>query len=363
MSFRGPFPRRRAGGEDRWLFGALGRFVERQSENLLTQAFVGLFNTREVFRESFCRLLKGQGLTLGVGAGELVSKAQILRRRSKTGYQIVDAELQDRTGKRFATIECKLEAAFSRPQARGYARLLRGKRNSWLVVITKYGKDGELLRCLPRRKTIWLTWSELGEQYQCAARSQVDRFLSEEFSAMLKRYGIGDVRPLTEGDWQKLAQINKLASVKSDFALHIDSVDCLRVVMERLVAHRDAAWASLGQEGWMPVCRAFLWPEVDDDDGPHVTIEAGYYLRQAMKHVRERSLWVGLNCSQKPVLFTSRVVIYKGGDFDYEDDLTWSPRKTFMLFQSPISEAEEMVRAKMARALGSFRRSRFYKSR
>ena len=177
---------------------------------------------------------------------------------------------------------------------------------------------------------------------------------------MLESHGITNVRPLTPGDWHKLPLINTLAKRKGAVELDVHAIDCLRVIMQRLVEHRNAAWDSLAEEGWKSICKVFV-PRNNGDGDSNVTVRAGYVRSFSEGRIAEGILWLGLRCADKPCLY---IVGGLRPRDTYDSAYGWvkqfhkcTSERTHKLLQSPLAKALEDSRDQMASALKCLRDS------
>jgi len=349
-------------------FETLSKYNNRQNENTLTQIFVAMFNHCPSFRQAFIALVKCRLGNIFGRNSRLYAQSQTMHKISKDRRIIADAEIWGRnshikTDKRFATIEAKLGAPLSAEQAEGYSNLLSRKRQgAALVMLTKYGVDSELARRLPRR-TAWITWSELADSIKNANRgSALDRFLREEFLKMLKQNDISFLEPLGTAEWKKISQLGKF-SLNNSESLNFNAINAVRAILNRLVVLRDAGWSELSELGWTSYAKIRRY---DDEEPKDVAVDVGFYQWKTKRLIPVRWIYLSLSCVTPHKLF-----IYGGWSpkriHPAYEHTCWKtfyrldPRLTRRMFSGTYEEAREIVKRPMAKALGAFRRSKFYK--
>jgi hypothetical protein len=321
--------------EDTNLFLALGKYVSRQQENLLTQAFVALFNHSVAFRRSFSSLVQQQVSLHTPHPDWLWARTQRTERLGDKKKLIVDAEILSRghsrgTEKQIALIETKLTAPLGPRQATKYAKLLMKKRKrrkaKIVIFLTKYGVDSEIASRLPSQNTAWLTWSEVGGLLQHPQRrlSALDRLLWKEFAQMLRYREIPMLPAISPSALSKLRLMSRFVGnfASEDYycgVVHADVIRTLKSAIDRLESHRDSEWATLAKSGWKPFAR--VWADWDINDEAFVHIDVGYVRWHQKGLVCERSLRLRLECTNKP-----RVVIIAewgqriDGNLNYDDN-------------------------------------------
>jgi hypothetical protein len=350
------------------MFLALGKYVLRQNENLLTQAFTALFNHSTSFRYAFLKLILPENKLNANDVRAFTQKAHSLSDRSRI---IVDSELwcipRISSQHRIAVIEAKLESKLHHKQAAAYAKLLkkRSSRTS-LIIITKYGILDDIVRMLPRN-TLWLTWSHVAELLNsCRTSTNTDRFLSEEFIQMLKYFNIPMLPPLTKDQWARLSLINKFVTSSKD-KLHIDSVDAMQLTLHRLVTHRDAAWSSLALDGWKPYAKVYVEEEESrNKKKAYVNVEVGFYRLYPKNSITQRYLCIGINCKNKPQMYIWGGWNLRKDHPDYGKDNwqvilhQWTPDRSRSIFSKSIQEALSQLTPNMKYSLVKFKRTKYF---
>jgi hypothetical protein len=353
------------------LFSILGKYVQRQNENLLTQSLAALFNNSRVFKHDLLDLFRrrSEGKRLGT-TGE--PRAVTQRSRSlKKGRILVDLEIHcggDPSPE--YVVEAKLTAPLSRKQVRHYAEFLeQGRGKSRLVLITRAGVDTELKELLPK-STLWLTWTEIAElAVRPAYRSKTERFLCGQFYEMLKERGIPMVPSVTSGEYKKLASLNRFVRSKSTRSLHESSIDTINNVIARMREFADHNWSSLQDDGYKRYARLYaVRPSKGNGvKSPHAEIVVGFYLWKKRKHVHGRDICLELDCNDM------RLSVWGGWELgehhpEYDDDddqwgeylKKWTRVRSFSLFKEPFDDAQKEIQTQLEKCLRQFKKSRYY---
>lgn len=245
--------------EDDGLFLTLGKYVQRQQENLMTQAFVAAFNHSNHFKKIFMELIERKDLLKSIDT--LHAKSQRSKSFGRGQKLIVDAEIYDTDypAQAIATIESKLEAVLGPKQLENYAKYLK-KRPGQLVIITKYGVNPQLVSKLQRRSTIWITWGQFSSfLHEKNHQSKLDNFLVQEFINMLNHNGIRDVSNVSVAGWNKLKLVKKMILTEGDQSIHYDAIETIRLIMDRMIVFRDSVWESLAEQNWKPYQRLYKY--------------------------------------------------------------------------------------------------------
>ncbi|MFH1312371.1 MAG: hypothetical protein ABIJ00_04010, partial [Candidatus Eisenbacteria bacterium] len=232
---------------------------------------------------------------------------------------------------------------------------------------TKYGIDSEIASRLPRRSTVWLTWSEIGELLRHGGRlPAVDRFLWKEFAKMLKHIGIPMLPSISPAALRRLRLLNRfVGGYASNYEYGVVSasvMEILTLAIDRMEIHRDSEWSALLKSGWRPYAR--VWAVRDKYDNPSVLADVGYIKWYAKGSVYERSLTLRLECGEKP-----RVVTLAGWGLRVDGSLDWenrplerfTPSQSARLFSLPIHKAIRQAKPTMRKTLSRFKRSKYYK--
>jgi hypothetical protein len=342
------------------LFLALGKYVRRQNENLLTQSFSAILNHSKACQQSFLKLaFKNKYLN----AEAFSAHTQIVNRLKNKKRIIVDIELQD-AGKTFALVEAKLEAILPEKQAKNYAEILNSRAKGLeLILITKYGVDPYLLKLLGR-KAVWLTWSQVGEvMSSCRRLSMVDNYLIKEFLNMLSHIGIQRIEALTKNSWNRLHLISNFISSHSDEErLHYDHIETIQKIFNRLIVFRDASWSGLANSGWTPYAEMYAYRSKDGD--PETNICTGYYHKGSKASVNYKWIQLLISCERRRMEICGGWKPKKSRQ-EYDDDWYeeighWTPVESFNFMKIETHDACAKICEKMHSALQIFKKSKYY---
>lgn len=335
------------------LFLVLGKYVQRQDENLLTQSLVLLFNRSAAFRKHFWSRLGAASAVPSISADDLRAHSQVSR-NAHGKHILVDMEIR-REGEDtpLCLIECKLDSGLGPGQISKYKSALKKiKGKATLVIITRYGVHEDLSAHVPKG-TGWLAWSAIAELAQRAMRQapNLDKLLIRDFLDMLKSNGIEMLPPVTGRNWGRLKKLSRFALQESSHRLNYWSLAAAELAFRRLIAFRDAAWGGmLSEKGvWRPHQAAYK-----SDEGV-VVLHASFYRMRPRKHVAETSLGLELVCEEKPKMYVMGWEIlasshprYKRGESSREWVLGWyTPSDTRKYFAKPVADAVEAMRTEM----------------
>lgn len=280
------------------LFLVLGKYVERQHENLLTQALVLLFNRVTPFRKALCDQLSVRSGQKKIAADGLIAHSQI-RHTVGGGHILVDMEIY-RSGSEtpMYLIESKLDAGLGAAQIKKYSTTLkRLPRATRFVVLTRRGTDDSLRKIAPR-KTVWLSWPFIAEIVALSAKraSRLDQYLVKDFLAMVKTKGIETIPAMTSDSFNRLGKLSEFAFNRSNGLLERDW-SAVSLALRRLEEHRDGAWESIfsSSKNWKPYQGMYR-----DDD--HIVLYAGFSQWKPSAKIRERFIALELHCSAFPHL-------------------------------------------------------------
>jgi hypothetical protein len=352
------------------LFLVLGKYIQRQNENLLTQSLAVLFNRCPVFRDDLLALFRRRSEdkrsgTTGVSCA-VTQKSQVLRNRRI----LVDMEIRcgDDPSPQYV-VEAKLTAPLSPKQARKYSEFLKRQRGrSRLVLITMAGVDSELKKLLPKN-SLWLTWTEIAELAVCPAhRSITERSLCEQFHEMLNERGIPMVPSVTFGEYRKLALLNRFVESKRTEGLHKNSIDVTNNVMARMQIFTDANWSSLTDYGYKPFARLYAYRPSQNNGvkSPYAEITVGFYYWKKRKHVHERYIYLALDCKHMKLHVWGGWGVGRshpehgadGGRYLKE----WRKPESRLLFKKPLPDAQREIQTQLEKCLRQFKKSRYYKA-
>jgi hypothetical protein len=278
------------------LFLALGKYVQGQEENLLTQALVLLFNRVAPFRKAFIDQLRKRSGQKLVSNDDFIAHSQV-RRTVGSGSIVVDLEIYW-SGKPVPIylVESKLDAGLGPEQINKYkAALTKLPRSTRFVVLTKRGTDDDLRNIAPSR-TIWLSWPFLAELVELSSKhaSLVNQLLIKDFLEMLRLKGMETIPPMTKESFGRLAKITDFAFNPAKGLLGRDW-NAVSLALRRVEEHRDEAWESMfsSADGWKP------FQGVHKEDG-HVLIHAGFYQWKPSKKIQQRFISIELHCTKHP---------------------------------------------------------------
>lgn len=335
------------------LFLVLGKYVQRQDENLLTQSLVLLFNRSDAFRKHFWSRLGAASAVPSVSADGLRALSQVSR--NAHGKRIlVDMEIR-REGEDvpLCLIECKLDSGLGQGQISKYKSALKKiKGKVTLVIITRYGVHEDLSAHVPKG-TGWLAWSAVAELAQRAMRQapKLDKLLLKDFLDMLKSNGIEMLPPVSGRNWGRLKRLSSFALQESSDRLNYWSLAAAELAFRRLIAFRDAAWGGMFSErgNWRPHQAAYKF-----DEGV-VVLHASFYRTRPLKHVAETSLGLELVCDEKPKMYVIEEEIlapshpsYERGESYTRWERGWyTPSDTKKYFAASVADAVEELRAEM----------------
>ena len=287
------------------LFLVLGKYVDRQDENLLTQSLVLLFNRVEPFRHAFCGLLAKRFYWDGFDYSNLRARSQIAHKTSR-GRILVDIEICQRGQHApLVLIECKLDSGLGPGQLNKYRSALRKLAGSArLVILTRYGVDDSLWKLTPRN-TVWLSWSLVAELAAFSARraSRLDKFLLKDFLSMASLKGIHTIARMTTDSIRRLEQFSHFTCDKSQRLNH-KTIIALDLAFCRLEEHRDSAWEGIfaPKGNWKPYQSTYKWKD------RWAVLQVGYWRLNPRPHVRECYIALELVCSAAP-----RLIVVRGG--------------------------------------------------
>jgi hypothetical protein len=282
------------------LFLALGKYVERQDENLLTQALVLLFNRVAPFRSALCRLLASRFRVSLPSESELVARSQVSRRTTR-GRIVVDMEILRRgSSTPVLLLESKLDAKLGMGQLKRYSSALQLMSNSTrLVVLTRLGIDDKLRAHTPRN-TIWLSWPMVAELAEASQRrgSQLERLLLGDFLVMTNLRGIQSIPGMTIEGMRRLSRFSHFAFTRSNRLSYI-TTEAVDIAFQRIREQRDSAWGSMLVEGhgWRTYQYIYRW-----DEGAYAVLAAGCWTPRPRKGVREAYITLEVACRSSPKL-------------------------------------------------------------
>jgi hypothetical protein len=334
--------------ENHNLFLVLGKYVQRQDENLLTQSLVLLFNRSGAFREQFWTRIRAASAVPFAAPDGLLAFSQV--RRNAHGKQIqVDMEIRRQADDvPLCLVECKLDSGLGVGQISKYKSALKKlKGKAKLVIITRYGVDEELSAYVPKG-TGWLSWPVIAELALRATRQapKLDNLLLRDFLDMLKFNGIEMLPPVAGRNWGRLKRISRFALLENSHRLGYLSLAATELAFRRLITFRDAAWGGIFSEKgvWRPHQAVYKLEA-------SVVLHASFYRLRPRKHVAETSLGFELECGEKPRMYIVRGELlasthprYKRGDSFSERELGWYTSKdTRKFFAQPVSDAVEAM--------------------
>lgn len=354
--------------EDRNLFLVLGKYVERQDENLLTQSFVLLFNRVSGFRRDFCALLaRRSGGRLYLDPDAVLARSQVHFQLSR-GTLIADIAIGPSNKTPSVLIEVKLGAGLGPRQLQKYREIVARHRSiSQFVVITKNAVENELYASAPPG-TVWLSWSLVAEIARRTAKRapRLERLLVEDFLEMIKTKNIPMLPPMRADEWRRLAMFSRFAMRGPQHAvnLHPNTISAVDTALQCLAILRDSAWESefKKSDGWRPFLEGYKYSEETE---PFVTIGAGYSRRVKKKSIRRSFLTLELECRRKPRLVAFGGLLVTSAHKDYEaggpstEYYAWAPRDTAKVFRKPIYESIEAIHDRLSYASRRFQRSRY----
>ncbi len=325
------------------LFLVLGKYVERQDENLLTQALVLLFNRVPSFRAALCSLLASRFRASLPSDSELVARSQISRKAGR-GRILVDMEIL-RRGSATPTllVESKLDAKLGVSQLKRYSSALKlMSKSTRLVVLTRLGVEDKLRAHTPRN-TIWLSWPMVAELAEASQRrgSQLDRLLLRDFLAMTKLRGIRSIPSMNVTGMRKLSRFSSFAFTRSNRLSYL-TTEAVDVAFQRVREQRDSAWASLlvEENDWRTYQYIYRW-----DEGHYAVLAAGCWTPCPLKGVREAYITLELVCSATPklcvvcgeVLSPSHPEYKRGSQLNYSE-LWYSAADSRWFLSRPMHE-------------------------
>jgi len=346
------------------IFLVLGKYVERQDENLLTQALVLLFNRVVPFREAFCKLLFDRSSIAEIDTNILVAHSQV-GRRVYGGRVLVDMEIRLKgSSAPLFLIESKLDSGLGAGQLRNYrSALKRLPKSTRLVVLTRHGIDVGLWKYTPR-KTIWLSWPIVAEIADLTARraSRLDQFLLRDFLYMTRLKGIPTVPRMTTDGYRRLSKFSSFAMSIKSTRLNRKTIAAIDLALQRLEEHRDSVWESLFSNGrdWRTYQNIYKW------DDKCTVLQAGFWRPRPCRNVSESYLGLELACGAKP-----RLCIAKGWRFSPSHprytrensgehwEYEYSVPDTRRMFKKPMPQATKDIEKNMRRIGAAFLRSRF----
>jgi hypothetical protein len=351
----------RDGAYSRNVFLVLGKYVERQDENLLTQALVLLFNRVDAFRRAFCEQLIERAQTFDLNADDLIAHSQV-GRRIYNGRVFVDMEIStEGADSPLFLIESKLDATLGPQQLKNYrSALKRLKKNTRLVILTRGGIDESMWKYTPRR-TIWLSWPMVAEIASLSARraSRLDQLLIRDFLYMTRLKGITTVPRMTTDSFGRLAMFSLFANDKSDRLNH-KSIAAVDLALQRLIEHRDSALESLFAASgvWRP------YQSIYKENG-HTVLQAGFWRPGPRRNIQQSYIGLELICESKPRLafVAGRQLGRNHADYKSDDGykvstIRLSARQTRRLFKLTTLEATKELEAVMRRRAKAFLRSK-----
>lgn len=280
------------------LFLVLGKYVQRQHENLLTQALVLLFNRVAPFRKALCDQLSARSGQSKQSTESLVAHSQV-RHRVGRGSILVDMEIfRSESNAPVYLIESKLDAGLGPEQIRRYSAALSKLSNTTrFVVLTRGGADDALRKIAPA-KTIWLSWPYVAEIVALSAKraSLVDKFLIKDFLDMVKLKGIKTIPAMTADRFNRLKKISDLAFNRSNGLLARDWSAVSQALL-RLEEHRDSTWESMfpSANKWKPYQGMYR-------SDNYIVLYAGFYQWKPSKKIRERFICLELHCDSNSYL-------------------------------------------------------------
>ncbi|MFA5914946.1 MAG: hypothetical protein WC830_15470 [Burkholderiales bacterium] len=345
------------------LFLVLGKYVDRQDENLLTQALVVLFNRVTNFRETFCALVENRvdGRHPAPNPRQLEATPQ-KRRHARGRDVLVDMDVSDRETERpVYLVESKLEAGLGPKQLQNYkAALKRLPKSVTLVLLTRHGIDQTLWQHAPSR-TIWLSWSLVVEAAIEARKhlreSSFEYTLLKDFVHMTETKGIRPVPPMTTDAWRRLPILSRYILQNRGQTLDYRTVTATELAFQRLLAHRDSAWERTfsADRRWHP------YQSIYDDDGALV-LQVGYWRSRPRKNIQQSYIGLELECTANPKLY----VVYGWqlgrkhpnydacGPFEFSCPVEMSPGQTRKLFKERMPAATDSLRPRLARVIKRF---------
>jgi len=361
--------------EDSNLFLVLGKYVRRQKENLLTQAIVLLFNRVASFKTAFTSFVANRGGLPGARANP--DKLAALSQQRKVGRErdvIVDMEVR-RGDEPLFVVESKLDSRLGETDLKRY----RSLQNRWpsvrCVFITKHGVDDSLRQEAPK-DSIWLSWHEVSGLIQSSSKRTrgLGKFLMNDFIDYARDIGIAPIPKMTAEYWFQLRRLSKfvLSGLEGDPEMVIsEAITAAEIALQRLRAHRDAAWQSSfrKEEWWRPYEE--VRKEQDQKDNWWLTLSAGYW-RGRKRNTRTVYSFVGLELwcrGEQAKLFASygeklaaKHRNYDRGDpFRAKDAHTWSAKETKRLFAADISDARQNTVQQLRTVSKKFLASKFTK--
>lgn len=345
------------------LFLVLGKYVERQDENLLTQALVLLFNRVLPFRKGLCNLLLERFSSGQISSESLFARSQV-GRRAHGRRVLVDMEIYEGgSPSPLFLIESKLDAGLGPAQLKNYRSALKKLPPATrLVILTRHGADESLWKYTPRN-TIWLSWPMVAEMAASAAQraSRIDQLLLKDFLAMAKLKGIPTVPRMTTDGLQRLGQFSHFSFNKSSRTSH-KTIAAVDVAMQRLQEHRDGVWESFFARStvWRPYQSIYRF------DGKYAVLQVGFWRSRPRRNVQQSYLGLELVCKEKPLLYVTwgwqlgrKHPRYQRGDSYEYDEHAYSAGATRKVFRKPMPVANRILEKDLRRFARKFLRSRY----
>ena len=341
------------------LFATLGKYVEHQDENLLTQGLAALFATCKGFRQDFLNLLQKQSSTRTTPvSGEWTVRTQVSYRLQGGKRIVADLHIAQRIGRRPKTflIEVKLDSVLGRSQASNYNKLIRKhSRDSviQLVVLTQRQIDPQELD-LPS-DSIMLTWADVDHLLtRPGKRSALERLLCVQYHEFLLSKGVYMSKPIrNEGSFKKkLERLNDFIVHRKDSS-NWDNLEIATTAMLRLRRLSQFGWGSLTKRGCSPYSMMLL--NEDSAGNPYVDLQVGYYRTPRGIKLTEVTLAFRLNLKRGTLTIDIfRRVRGVGKEWLKNPIAEFSSRETAKIFAASLPESQKLLRKELENSLSKY---------